>query len=657
MNDWQNFFNPLSQFVNQGNYRIFEPDSKDEILHWFSREDIPQQQKEDFIEALVNFDDGCGGFYGYRAYFLAAEALAYFPNSRFGDVIVEQLLNWAYVYFGWKIVPKPLRYAAREALKVTDKPRVIKAFTHLLHTTTSRLTLRQAAVELGLLDSGNKIAIAALLFLLELTETPYQRAIICDNLSQVAQGNENAVIALLQLLEQALEDESFYYNINFRWYREPDDFYPESNALKKIAFGNQTAIASLEHLLYKYENDDYDCFDLATTLLTIDSNNVVAEQTLLGIIEKTECGTLLDRLVEYCRFTFGLKNQAIISALSRRLNNQCSYINSRTAWWLGQLDSGNLAAIQTLIQLLKTTDDICFFQTIVRYLSQIGFENQEIIYILEKRLEECEEESNCLSITIKFLEFGHINDKTIGFILYIIENSLNKYNCQDAIISLGNINFDTYQNSGISNQTITALTKFLKTNWGDNICVDVAEFILIIEPTNQLAISYLTEALNNNRSYWIRWNALSFLLETPGNSQNHLNYLIDLISLANEYDSLRLIYEYLNNFTKSDTIPQNLVSEAVNAFLRFIQSIDETEYQQDLDAYHEFTYNANLLNLVCNWQFILQPEHLPQIVKSLTKYLDEKFYNSNSYRYEAVYNLIWHCAQNMTYQEFCQANE
>ncbi|MCC5609624.1 hypothetical protein LC612_23310 [Nostoc sp. CHAB 5834] len=99
MHDWQYFFNHDRSNLNQGTYRIFEPEWKADILHWFSQKDVDKQQKEDFIQALIDFDDGCGNFYRYRAYFLAAEALSQFPESSLGDAIVEQLLKWSYAYF------------------------------------------------------------------------------------------------------------------------------------------------------------------------------------------------------------------------------------------------------------------------------------------------------------------------------------------------------------------------------------------------------------------------------------------------------------------------------------------------------------------------------------------------------------------------------
>ncbi|MDM9581905.1 hypothetical protein [Nostoc sp. GT001] len=57
MHDWQYFFNHDRSNLNQGIYRIFEPEWKAEILHWFNQKDVDKQQKEDFIQALIDFDE------------------------------------------------------------------------------------------------------------------------------------------------------------------------------------------------------------------------------------------------------------------------------------------------------------------------------------------------------------------------------------------------------------------------------------------------------------------------------------------------------------------------------------------------------------------------------------------------------------------------
>jgi hypothetical protein len=66
-------------------------------------------------------------------------------------------------------------------------------------------------------------------------------------------------------------------------------------------------------------------------------------------------------------------------------------------------------------------------------------------------------------------------------------------------------------------------------------------------------------------------------------------------------------------------------------------------------------YESCLVNIANSLTKILQKEHLPQVVITLKDYLGEQFYNNNSYRYEAVFNIIWHCAENMNYPDFYKA--
>ncbi|MEH1949043.1 MAG: NACHT domain-containing protein [Nostoc sp.] len=77
IDDWHFFLNHVPKNLSQGTYRIFEPQWKQTILLWLGRpEENLKQQKQEFIDALMNFKDGCGkwyrkkGFYEYRASFV-----------------------------------------------------------------------------------------------------------------------------------------------------------------------------------------------------------------------------------------------------------------------------------------------------------------------------------------------------------------------------------------------------------------------------------------------------------------------------------------------------------------------------------------------------------------------------------------------------------
>lgn len=88
--NWHYFLNPSKRI-----YRIFELKWKEIILLWLGSEDVPNSQKEALLRELVNFQDGCGGFYRYRAYFIAATGILEVPNCQdIKNKIVTQLVEW-----------------------------------------------------------------------------------------------------------------------------------------------------------------------------------------------------------------------------------------------------------------------------------------------------------------------------------------------------------------------------------------------------------------------------------------------------------------------------------------------------------------------------------------------------------------------------------
>ncbi|MFM1842601.1 MAG: hypothetical protein RLZZ490_1337, partial [Cyanobacteriota bacterium] len=88
--DWRFFLD-----VYQHHYRIFEAEWQPVIRFWLGRSDIELQQKTEFIEALLDFDDRCSpeNFYGWRAFQVAALALQEVPDCPHGDTIVQKLLK------------------------------------------------------------------------------------------------------------------------------------------------------------------------------------------------------------------------------------------------------------------------------------------------------------------------------------------------------------------------------------------------------------------------------------------------------------------------------------------------------------------------------------------------------------------------------------
>jgi hypothetical protein len=149
---------------------VFQPDFQPPVRDWLASHQTPRQEKEAFFQALLDFEDDCGGFQRNRAFLLAAEYLALCPACRQGDAIVDRLLKLSYGYFrvektDWCMpLPDALTRSARETLKRTDLGRVVPRFEALIQQTESRSVMRRAAYHLLEIQPGNPCGIAAIVF-------------------------------------------------------------------------------------------------------------------------------------------------------------------------------------------------------------------------------------------------------------------------------------------------------------------------------------------------------------------------------------------------------------------------------------------------------------------------------------------------------------
>ena len=167
--DWHFFLNhiPEKRQHPDARYPIFEKQWKEVILLWLGREEVGKEEKEAFIEALVEFDDGCGEFYKYRAYFLAAAGIAEFTACSLADEIVSQIIKWGFAYFNeekqkGRTFLEPIAEGSREILKETARERAISTLVELINTSENGYTWWHAAKSLGIISQKNPVAIADL---------------------------------------------------------------------------------------------------------------------------------------------------------------------------------------------------------------------------------------------------------------------------------------------------------------------------------------------------------------------------------------------------------------------------------------------------------------------------------------------------------------
>jgi predicted NACHT family NTPase len=156
IDDWHFFLNHFPLNPGKGTYRIFEPQWKEVILLWLglAEEKVAKKQKEKFIEALIEFEDGCSNYYKFRSYFIAAAGIAEFRCCTKADEIVAQVAEWAFGNFKveqykWQTLSNPIPEEARVALRETERGRAI-----------AELVKRQSLKLLGEIGIGNSQATA-----------------------------------------------------------------------------------------------------------------------------------------------------------------------------------------------------------------------------------------------------------------------------------------------------------------------------------------------------------------------------------------------------------------------------------------------------------------------------------------------------------------
>ena len=335
--DWQFFINsPPSPHPP-----IFEYQWREVILLWFGRDDVPQSSKEEFIKNLIEFEDGCGGFYRYQAYFLAAEGIAEFADCSLCETILKQLIKWRFGCFHstqqrWWRYPSPIAEGARVSLLKTDRNCAITALEEFIASSQSDFDTWNAAYSLGnFFDPGNKIAISTLEQIITSFYHESFRLQAADSLTKIEPGNSIAIAALINII-QSTKKESIRRKAAF--------------SLGKCQFENQIAISTLEKIITTSTNKQQKQY-AAENLLTLAPENQLA-LTVIALSNKTKKE---DKPTRRNSKNKSRNNDKAIAALVEGIATaKNDDIKRRRASSLAKLEPHNQLAFDTLVNLLKS---------------------------------------------------------------------------------------------------------------------------------------------------------------------------------------------------------------------------------------------------------------------------------------------------------------
>jgi HEAT repeat protein len=370
---------------------IFSPDWHETILFWFGRRDVDPSEKEACLEALINFERNRGGFYYYRAYFLAAAAIAEFPESIHSQEIIDRLLQWRFAKFipeqnTWRFYPLPIQDGARIALRQTDLVAAISGLEKLIQTVENPFLRWQSAHSLGkVFDPGNAIAIRGLVDSIELVHSSDLQIKICESLSRIDSNYNEIVFSKLANIIQAGSTESLTRKAAFTLGKILVEKLPkirDDNLLFALA------IETLVQIIESGKTCDSQIAALAN-LRQISPTHLATKQQLVD--ERTLPSSTRNRRKKVAH----QKDKVIaIAELERKLVNLNNAESQRRyAYQLAKFQIGHPLAVDVLLELMSSPQQSSFYKRTGEYLKEVLLTEQlpMVITQLKDRVTDIEQ--------------------------------------------------------------------------------------------------------------------------------------------------------------------------------------------------------------------------------------------------------------------------
>ncbi len=615
--DWHFFLNhiPKNPQHPDARYRIFEKQWKEVILLWLGREEVGKEEKEAFIKALVEFEDGCDDFYGYRAYFLAAAGIAEIKDCSLADGIVSQVIKWGFGCFNeekqeWQTFPDPLAKGLREILKETDRERAIAALVELTRNSGDVFTRRQAAESLEEIGKYNPVAIVAVVELIRNSGDEDTRWLSAESLKKIGTNNPVASAALVELIRNSGD-------VSTR--------IQAAHILGEIGKDNPVAIVALVELIRNL-GDEFTRVLAAYSLGAIDKDNQVAIEALVELIRNS--GNENTRMqAAYILGTIDKDNQVAIAALVELIRNSGNE-NTRmqAAQSLGRIDKDNPVAIEALVDLIRNSGNEYIREGAAYSLGAIGKDNPVAIAALAELICNLGNEYTRRQGAYILGTIDKDNPVAIAALVELIRHSGDENTRQLAAESLGQIGKD-------NPLAIAALAELIR-NSGDENTRDKAAYSLgRIDKDNPVAIAALVELIHNSGDEYTRMEAAYSLGKIDKNNRLAIAALVELIrNSGNKNIGSQAAYK-LGQLDQDNPL-------AIAALVELIRnSGDVLTRRLAAESLRE----------------IMKSKHFTTAVSGLKNCLTSEISENDSNLYENCYKVIWDCAQNMTYPEFYQA--
>jgi HEAT repeat protein len=705
--DWDYFLprNHVDCPVEGKRYRIFEPQWKQVILLWLGREDIEHEEKEEFIQALVEFKGGAGvtSFYFYQAYFLAAAGINEFKVCSLAAEIVWQLVQWGFGEFDiekqeWQTFFDPIKEGARKAIPETIRWLTITELIAIIENCPDEDTLRQAVKSLETIGVGNPEVLAGLIEVIRTTENEDIRGRAAESLGKIGVGNSEAIAGVLEVLRttkngntraRAAESlggigvgnpEAITGVLQIIRTTENEDTRREAlESLGKIDPGNPEAIAGLLELLLTTEDEDthdtesgiqgslktfktwFRYEKAAESLGKIGVGNLHAIAGVLEIIRTTENEDTRRRAAESLG-KIDLGNPEAINGvleIIRMTDNQDT--RRRAAESLGKIGVGNLHAIAGVLEIIRMTDNQDTCRRAAESLGEIGVGNLHAIAGVLEIIRMTDNEDTRREALKSLGEISARNPDVINGLIAVIRTTEDEDTRREALKSLGKIDPG-------NPEAINGLIAVIRMTDNEYTRSRAAVSLGEIDPGNPEAIAGLIEVIRTTEDEDARITAASSLDEIdPGNPEAIAGVLQLIHSIENE-DTIRIAAWSLEKIDprNPETIAGlvEVIRMTVDEFTLSIAARSLEKIGQGniaaiagLVEVIRTTADEDTCSVVARSleKILTIPKQYAWAVSALKDNISDEVWQNDFKRFNASYKVLWNCAENLPYPEFYQA--
>ncbi len=402
---------------------------------------------------------------------------------------------------------------------------------------------------------------------------------------------ETAIALLVELLQDG----------NHRW--------EEALLLAQIDPGNEIALTYLIKLSGPNWGGE-DRLRGISFLGQIYSGNEAAIAALVETIQNKEIALdyRLEAAESLAKIDPGNK-AAIISLVDDLQTEENEYSRLVLAYSLGQIDPGNKTAVNTLVQKIHDTQDK-YFRTQALPLNNLDETSRiNVLDNIRKLRGRCRIEAECLG------EIDPGNETAINALVELLDPNPNE---------------DEY-------------IRYIPSPRGE-----VAESLGRIDPGNEKAIATLVELIESadtaeDEAWEIVSEAVMSLGEIGIGNEKAINTLVKLIQ--NGWDQEELIAETLGKIDPGNEI-------AITTLLKLILDGGDIEEVMNEEVMNIEDMGAGAESL----ERILQGEQYAKVVTALKHYMTQDLIPfPYTYFYQPCHDVVWRCAQNMSYPDFYRA--